>query len=219
MFVDSDDMLIPGAIETLCDAYDEGECDFVTASYENMSEDGQTVTPIDGVRHHGAPWGRLYSREVWRDLEFPEGFWFEDTVQGFCIEPRWRERYVDVPIYLYRHNSKGITVTSGGSKKGLDTLWITEELLSWTRQLEIPFDQAMYDRVIWQLGVMLWSRTSALNEVERKAAFAYASDLVNECDPRRTFDTTLEGRWNDVERGLRKRNFSLWRVGVLGLLS
>lgn len=218
-FVDSDDLLMPGAIETLCNAYDEGGCDFVTASYENMSEDGLNVTPIEGSRHHGAPWGRLYSREVWRDLEFPEGFWFEDTVQGFCIEPRWRERYVDVPVYLYRNNSKGITSTAGHSKKGLDTLWVTEEMLEWSEQLGIPFDQGMYDRVIWQFGVMLWARTLALTETERRAMFACACEALERCDPDGRFHTTRGGRWDDVERGLRERNYRLWRVAVMGLMS
>ena len=210
--------MLPGAIEALCDAYDEGECDSVTASYEDLSEDGLTVTPLPGKRNHGAPWGRLYSREVWRDLVFPEGFWFEDTVQGFCVAPRWRERYIDVPVYLYRNNSKGITSTCGRSKKGLDTLWLVAELLEWDKQLGIPFDQGMYDRVIWQLGPMLWGRTVALSEAERIAMFAYACEVFAGCDPDCCFVGTRPGRWRDLERGLRTRNYRFWKTAVLGLM-
>lgn len=218
VFVDSDDRLLPGAIEALYDAYDEGGCDFVTASYEDLSEDGLTVTPLPGKRNHGAPWGRLYSREVWRDLVFPEGYWFEDTVQGFCVAPRWRERYIDVPVYLYRRNSKGITGTCGRSKKGLDTLWIVEELLDWDKQLGIPFDQGMYNRVVWQLGIMLWGRIPALSEAERVAAFAYACDMLAELDPDMRFTGSKGGRWRDLEHGLRTRNYRVWKTAVLGLL-
>lgn len=218
VFVDSDDLMLPGAIEVLCDAYDEGGCDYVTASYKDLSEDGRTVTPISGKRQHGAPWGRLYSREVWRDLQFPEGFWFEDTVQGFCIAPQWRERYIDVPVYLYRRNSTGITSTSGRSKKGLDTLWIVDEMLQWDDLLGIPFDLEMYDRVIWQLGVLLWARTPALNERERRAMFVYACDILRSCDPNGSFVSARDGRWRDVEHGLRSRNYWLWKMAVMGLL-
>lgn len=217
MFVDSDDLMLPGAIETLCNAYTEGGCDFVTASYRDLSEDGQTITPLAGERNHGAPWGRLYSREVWRDLEFPEGFWFEDTVQGFCINSRWRERYIDVPVYLYRNNSKGITSTCNSSKKGLDTLWIVDELLKWDRQLGIPFDQPMYERVVRQLGPMLWGRTMALDERERIAAFTYSCDLLARCDPDGHFFTERDARWVDLQRSLRTRNYALWKTAVLGL--
>ena len=217
MFVDSDDLMLPGAIETLCNAYAEGGCDFVTASYKDLSEDGQTITPLAGERNHGAPWGRLYSREVWRDLEFPEGFWFEDTVQGFCIDSRWRERYIDVPVYLYRNNSKGITSTCAASKKGLDTLWIVDELLRWSCQLGIPFDHAMYERVILQFGPIMWGRLRALTERERISAFAYACDLLASCDPEGRYATEQGPRWSDLERGLRTRSYALWKTAILGL--
>ena len=217
MFVDSDDLMLPGAIETLCNAYAEGGCDYVTASYKDLSEDGQTITPLAGKRNHGAPWGRLYSRGIWRDLEFPEGFWFEDTVQGFCINTRWRERYIDVPVYLYRHNSKGITSTCNSSKKGLDTLWIVDELLRWNRQLGNPFDQTMYERVIYQLGPILWGRTVALDEREHIAAFAYSCDLLAACDPEGRYATERGPRWSDLERGLRTRNYALWKTAIYGL--
>lgn len=217
VFVDSDDLLLPKAIDTLCDAYDEGGCDFVTASFENVTEDGSSVSPIVGKRTHGAPWARAYSREVWRDIEFPEDFWFEDTVQSFCIDSRYRECYIDEPVYLYRQNSKGITSTSARSKRGLDTLWITEELLSWCRQLHIPFDQEMYERVLWQLGPMLWSRTAALTGAEHKAMFSYACGLLSRCDPSCQFKTKRRGCWPDVEHALRVRNYWLWRMGVLGV--
>ncbi len=183
-----------------------------------MSEDGKTVTPLRGKRTHGAPWGRLYSREIWRDLVFPEGYWFEDTVQSFCIDSRWVERYIDRSVYLHRKNRGSITHTAGRSKKGLDTLWIIRELLEWDKQLGIPFDQGMYDRVIWQLGTILWGRIPALNENERIAAFAYGCDLLAEYDPDGRFTTTKGGRWLDLERGLRTRNYRVWKTAVLGLM-
>lgn len=85
VFVDSDDMLKPGALELLGSAHDDCGADFVTASYDNISEDGLTVTPIVGKRNHGGPWGRIYSRGIWKNIDFPEGYWFEDTVQGFLM--------------------------------------------------------------------------------------------------------------------------------------
>lgn len=218
MFVDGDDMMLPGAIEAVCNAYDEGGCDFVTASYENLSEDGKTVTPLNAPRHHGAPWGRLYSREVWRNLEFPEGFWFEDTVQGLCIEPRWHGRYIDVPVYLYRSNSKGITNTAFRSKKGLDTLWIVDELLSWNQQLGVAVDDALHEKILMQLGPTLWVRTGALSESERIAMFAYACNVLEKYDGGNLHSTKRDARWSDLEIGLRTRNYQLWRIAVLGLL-
>lgn len=48
MFVGSDDVLLPKAIEVLCDVYESNDCDFVTASYEIMSEEGEIIHAIRG---------------------------------------------------------------------------------------------------------------------------------------------------------------------------
>lgn len=70
MFVGSDDILKPGALDLLGNAHDDCGTDFVTASYDNISEDGLSVTPIVGKRSHRAPWGRIYSRDIWCILIF-----------------------------------------------------------------------------------------------------------------------------------------------------
>ena len=54
----------------------------------------------------GRPWGRLFSREVWRRLEFPEGYWFEDTVINIRISPVFKEKNLGEPVYLYRENQR-----------------------------------------------------------------------------------------------------------------
>ena len=106
----------------------------------------------------------------------------------------------------------------GASKKSLDTLWIVDELLGWNEQLCIPFDQGMYERVLWRLGMLPWARTFALTERERVAMFVSACDVPDTHDPGRRFATEREGFWKDVECGLRERNHSLWKLGVLGLV-
>lgn len=90
MFVDSNDKLVPGAIGASYDHFID--CDYVIGSYNNTRADGRIIKDIDDPRNHGAPWGRLFSREVWRRLVFPEGYWFEDTVINICISSAFKER-------------------------------------------------------------------------------------------------------------------------------
>lgn len=217
MFVDSDDIVLPGAIENLYKSFDEQDVDYITATYERLSENGEKKEPLGMKRAHGAPWGRLYSREVWRNLEFPEGFWFEDTVQLFCIDSRFRESYLDVPVYLYRYNGDGIMSRSRSSKKSLDTLWIVDEMCKWCNELHISKDVKFYDKVLWQLGPLLWERTVGLTAKEHLAMFRYASDLLEHCNPGHRFKITEQSRWLDVERGLESRNYKIWKTAVLGL--
>ena len=68
----------------------------MTGNYGSMSQDGSKVVASVGRRQHSAPWGRAYSREIWCNLEFPDGFWFEDTIQAYCIDSAYAERYIGV---------------------------------------------------------------------------------------------------------------------------
>lgn len=109
VFVDSDDQLERDAVETLAHDVMSGSCDYVTSNYRVMDADGGNLRSLGRKRSHGAPWGRAYSREVWRSLRFPEGIWFEDTVQAYCINGSWREHYVESFVYRYRKHGESIT--------------------------------------------------------------------------------------------------------------
>lgn len=215
VFVDSDDMLKPCALELLGGAIDGSGVDFVTASYDNISEDGLTVTAIKGKRKHGAPWARIYSRDIWKFIDFPEGYWFEDTVQVFLIDPLFTQSYIDESVYLYRRNGEGITAKCSSSKKGLDSYWIVEYMLDCLSSLHIPYSQTIHDKVVKQLGPILWRRCFALNDKEREALFVCACQLF--AAKSGGFRCSLGGRWNDLERALRDRNYPLWIIAVLGL--
>lgn len=109
VFVDSDDQLERDAVETLAHDVMSGSCDYVTSNYRVMDADGGNLRSLGRKRSHGAPWGRACSREVWRSLRFPEGIWFEDTVQAYCINGSWREHYVESFVYRYRKHGESIT--------------------------------------------------------------------------------------------------------------
>ena len=197
--------------------YDEGGCDYVTASYSEMSEDGLKVTPLAGRRIHGAPWSRAYSREVWRDIEFPEGFWFEDTVQRYCIDSRFRERYVDRPLYRYRSNGDGISAKCSKSKKGLDTFWVVEEMLCWCRELGVEFDQKLLDQTLHQLGPLVRDRTTALDAREKEALFVASCGLLDSIPEFAGMHASKGGRWDDLLLSLQSRNYRLWKLAVSAL--
>lgn len=126
------------------------------------------------------PWSRLYSKRVWRNLRFPEDYWFEDTVQMFCIDTQYTERYIDKHLYRYCVNHGGITANASSSKKGLDSYWICEEMLDWCRKLGVPFDRKLYKSTIEQLGPLTWKRCMALTRDEHCV-------LSNFCGPFRRF--------------------------------
>lgn len=217
VFVDSDDELEEGALSLLWDTYRSGGCDIVTGNYRTLSCDGKTLNPATSPRNHGAPWGRLYSREVWRNLEFPENLWFEDTVNALCIEGSWSELYIDAPVYRYRLNPAGITAKSSKSKRGVDHYWVTETLLAWRRRLGLPFDSELYAKVIHQFGPIAYGRAAALSNRELKTYFTCMCALVDAIPEFKTVQYKGPESWCEIEDAIRSRNYWKWRCAVLKL--
>lgn len=54
-FVDSDDVLAPGHLQTLWDELQRSDVDCISACYSKMSEDGRDLGPTELVRTHGGP--------------------------------------------------------------------------------------------------------------------------------------------------------------------
>lgn len=210
MFVDSDDAILPRHIANLWTALEESGADIVSGRYRKMTESGKVLRSVEKHRVHGGPCARLYKRDVWSDVRFPEGFWFEDTVQAYCIDSRFEEHYVDDAGYCYRMNAGSITSTCKASYKSLDSYWIVEEMLDWCRCLHIDLDQDIYDQTLRQFGPLLLDRTYILNDDQRAALFVLCFNLVNGT---REFDglrTSLGGRWCDLEASLRDGDYSKW---------
>ena len=50
----------------------------------------------------GFPWGRVYSRKLWEDVDFPVGFDYEDTVIQFIIfRNATSYYYINQVVYEY----------------------------------------------------------------------------------------------------------------------
>lgn len=212
MFVDSDDQLERDAVERLAPAVMSGSCDFVTSNYRIMNANGGHLKTLGRKRSHGAPWGRVYSREVWRNLCFPEGLWFEDTVQAYCINGLWRERYVEAFVYRHRQHGESITAKCSRSKKGADTYWVVEALLKWCRSLGVKLDQRLFEQTLKQFGPLALSRSAALSSDELRAFFVCCCGLLRSVPEFETMSTEMGGHWGDIELALRTQDIGLWKL-------
>jgi len=133
MFVDSDDRLINGAIDKLMGIAYSQKADIVQGSYHGLrggiptTKVGYNKTgPIEYTRLLGIACGKVYKSDFFSTICFPEGFWFEDTINSFLIYPQSKCNWAlsDV-VYEYRVNDSGIMHQSINNPKCLDTFWVT----------------------------------------------------------------------------------------------
>lgn len=151
MPLDADDWLEPSCIETLltllirertpmaaCNHWIEYQhsrkpC-FDTAKLTNVMTAEQA---LDSLLYHRVPdvscWGKLYCREVFKELRYPEGRLYEDT---WLIAPvlmaAGSMAYTSVPLYHYRIRPDSISRAAWGREK-LDLLEAVKHLTELVR--------------------------------------------------------------------------------------
>ena len=118
-FVDSDDHVTPDYLTYLLSLFPEDDGCRISAcnhlivrgehSTENTGEGDRVLSreeAFEEVLFHGcidvAPWGKLYRREVFETLRFPEGRIFEDTwLFGSILNATDRISFGRIPCYNY----------------------------------------------------------------------------------------------------------------------
>jgi glycosyltransferase involved in cell wall biosynthesis len=178
-FLDSDDYLLENTIEPMLDIADKYQADIIEAQVLNQA-DGQlirTEKPFESTKEadicqlSGYVWGKLIKAELFREVHFPEQYWYEDTIMTYLIYPRCSKAVkYNQDVYVYRRNPEGITAKSYGKKKSIDTFWITELMLEDMERLDIPMDQKIYEKLLDQIALN-YIRTEDMEEAVKVAGF------------------------------------------------
>ena len=154
-FIDSDDMLMSGAIDSWMEAAYANDADIVEGGYVTFND---TTHVIRSYSHEslitnkwegllfGYSWGKVYRSELFKSICFPEKYWFEDTINAMIVYPLSKKNVLlDKIVYRYRLNSQGITATSVANAKILDTIYITKQILQDKENMNIPVTQEDYE--------------------------------------------------------------------------
>lgn len=171
-FVDSDDRMMPGAIEAMMKEAMDQDADIVEGSYKTFYNGEEH----EGSRHEyavtakwlgqltGYPWGKVIRSSLFQHLCFPEGYWFEDTMFSFLLYEQGK-KFVTIPdeVYLYRINPNRISASFRGKPKVVDSLLVTLQCLEDAKTLGLPMNGQLYDMFLSQVR-MNYSRISTLQD-------------------------------------------------------
>lgn len=186
MFVDSDDRLAENAIENLLSVAYKYECDIVEGRYILFKEEKvifrekisrkENINVVEKLK--GFPCMKVIKSNLFQNLIFPEGYWFEDTIMSFLVYPRVNKAVkIDDIVYEYRQNSLGITITSKKNKKAIDSTWITELMIDNLKIFNIKITQEIYEEFINQCWINC-QRVFHLDKNIRKIIFSYQSYIL-----------------------------------------
>lgn len=218
-FLDSDDKLPEDAAQYWLDAAVQYDADIVEGSHYFLSGSLSSKHPCTDNINLTSPAGHLsgfscmkvFRSDIFQNLRFPEGFWFEDTINVFLIYPVVKKACL-IPefVYIYRANLSSITSTAFSKPKCIDTYWITELLVKERDRLNLPHDSA-YQEVFLNQILLNAKRVGKTPEDVQKSVFCLSCDLFL-----RLFDAELTASVHTpLKKALERRDFGAYRLYVL----
>lgn len=190
-FVDSDDEL--GDICSLLDEAIKADADIAEGSYEKFNGTSSTYIRGGDVDSdnggygilYGYAWGKLYRNTLFKNIRFPESYWFEDTLNGLVLFHLARKVIKrDIPVYRYRINPQGITSTAYGRPKSCDSHWITERLMKDRALLGLDNDNDTAALMLAEQIRMNYFRISKMRRDDLdRALFVLSRDLYDRYIP------------------------------------
>lgn len=185
-FVDSDDELCEGALETWLTTAIDHQAKIVIGSYEKCLRNGTVLytkrlkdEQSKGSALPGFAHGRIIHRSVFQNFRFPVGYWYEDTVMAQIVHPMCKDAIytVSAPCYKYYSNEAGISSVAKGKQKSLDSLWIMMRLLEEKGLYGVEPTQRSYESFL--LSVQLtYHRTKYLGTEVARCVFVIQRMLL-----------------------------------------
>lgn len=116
MFCDSDDWMDDNAIQFLYDKLHSRNADLVITTHRLRARLNKVVDTITAIREVLLEynftfhlWGKLYKSNLWQNIRFPEGHYYEDVAVGIDVLSKAERIYVSSKhFYHYRNNPKSI---------------------------------------------------------------------------------------------------------------
>lgn len=193
-FIDNDDFVSPGYIETLWQCRKKTDSDMIQIGHNNINVAGDIVarqTKPDVFFSNNCPeilqyatgfvWSGIHRKTVFQNLRFPVGYWYEDMITKMLLV-RLCHRYAFVEECLYNKtahsNNASNVLWSSANPKCIDQLYLLMHFIEFgNNQLHLPNDSSQLLLILNELR-LLWSRTKGMSRQVREALFVIGCDFV-----------------------------------------
>lgn len=213
-FVDSDDIVPLGALNALYTEASKTKNEIIFGPYERIGQFNEIISSPYFPRKDkisGCICGKLYHHSLFRNIIFPDNYWFEDTIVAMIYGPSIKKfSYINDIVYFYRYNENGISESAKVNNKMLDTLYVTLQLLNDLVISGEKLDIAYYNTFLEQV-VRNQVRINFLNNEEiNKLVFYMHCYQMNKFKSVKTDDKKLKL----LEWALINKNYSAYMIAI-----
>lgn len=197
-FVDNDDYVDKLYVERMLSAAFSQKADVVQVGYNRVDMNGKVlysynkgnfvaeeknyVRIYDSLR--GTIWGGCFHRNIFRDIRFPIGYWYEDMINKLVLLRLTRRLVsIDDSLYYWVAHSDSAMSTYWKSYKiqSVDQIWLPKMLYEYsTDTLGIQPDDFLYVTFLHEYSYMLFLRTHKLPFRIRRAVFTLAKETLHQ---------------------------------------
>lgn len=230
MFVDCDDIVHDDIVEILLNKAYSDDYDMVMCAH-NLSKErnGQIFDIIPNVYPKynlmgykngdkimnlaGLPWCKVYKRELWNNVRFFPGYWYEDTIIQFLIFTQCKNyTYIPKIEYEYKWYEKNFSHVQGNSAniKTIDSYWILVEILEQYKKSGLPINEQLYTLVLRHISTYYFGSINGLSEDIIEALFVLAKELYIEYKP--SYKVKLPYMLRQVEEAFDNNDIELWKL-------
>lgn len=230
MFIDCDDTVHDNIIEVLMKEAYKKDCDMVMAAHNLVKERNNQVYAVipniypqrnlsgykngDSIMNYaGLPWGKVYKRELWNDVRFFPGYWYEDTIIIFLLFSQCKMfSYIPEVIYEYKWYEDNFSHTQTGSKnlKAIDFYWLLREILAQYEKMELERNNALYTLVLRHISSYYYPKVNNMDDKVLTALFALAKELYLDYKPKEK--VKLPYMLRQIEKAFDRNDIELWKL-------
>lgn len=221
-FIDSDDMMAPGAIEAYMKEAYANDADIVEGSYRRISPEGKFFAGEKRVYNNDAQRKdmagfvcmKAIRTSLFEHICFPASYWHQDTITAMLLVPASEKRIlISNDVYYYTYNTNSMSFSPKAKPKRLETLYVTRAILEGAKKLGLisKDPQYAYHNYLKQVRMNRF-RTESLGLDVEWAVFCIHCDLL-----KKYFEniTCTEPNLKDIEIALKTTNISLYRRACL----
>lgn len=194
MFLDADDLLLPGAIEALVAQQRLSNSDVVVGGFSTFTKSEELSFSLTNSFQwdvldrekawfkvsDGFPWGKVYRKQLWESVRFPVGYQFEDTIiKGLIFRLASKISYTTTQVVAYRQHGASITKKLKAQPNSvIFVLWAVEFVLDANKRLMLENDLTLGAFLQSHLTKIVLMRAKYLNSSTLGLVFTFSRALI-----------------------------------------
>lgn len=230
MFVDCDDFVHEDFIETMLNEAYRTDNDIVICGFTLVKkQNGKVIScrhmacspnNIMGYKdsedlimnYEGLPWNKIYKREIFDNIRYVQGLWYEDTITHFLIFRKCKTySYVNKSLYDYMWYENNFSHTQTKIvPKSLERYWFLEIMAEESARIGLPLDRGFYKVLLRHSGRLLYSGIYGFESEVKAAAFVMACELIRKYKPDEKYHLTFFEK--QLEKALLDKDIMKWEL-------